>query len=121
METQKLGACSSVVAFMLALQPALAVDTMESVGAVKCGGRVKAYQIEFLASESAQLEASAKAMVKGAADTAPNGVTLSIDGKTCTNAVCAFQAKKGETYRFAAASRLPTVDDLCIVVARPLS
>ena len=109
-----------MVAFMLAVQqPALEVDTMESVGAVKCGGSVKAYQIEFLASESAQLEASAKAMVKGAADASPNAVTLSIDGKSCTNAVCGFQAKKGETYRFAAASGLRSVDDLCIVVARP--
>ncbi len=121
MEARKLRACSSVIAFMLTLQPALAVDTMESIGAVKCGGRVKSYQVEFLASEAAQLEASAKAMVKGAADIAPDAVTLSIDGKACTNAVCAFQAKKGETYRFAAASGLPRVDDLCIVVARPLS
>jgi hypothetical protein len=32
---------------------------------------------------------------------------------------CPFEAKKGQIYRFAAASGLPKLDNLCIVVARP--
>jgi hypothetical protein len=115
----RVGAILGPLALMLLHQPALAVDTMEAIGAEKCGGPVKSYQIEFLAPESASLEATAKAIVKGAPNLAPEAVTLSIDGKPCTNARCTFAAKKGETYKFAAASGLPRIDDLCIVVARP--
>ena len=97
----------------------LALDTMEAIGAERCGGRVKSYQIEFLAPEAATLEAKAKAIVRGATESAADAVTLSIDGRTCTNARCGFEAKKGQTYKFAAASGLPRIDDLCIVVARP--
>ncbi len=110
---------SIVAAFLFASQQALAIDTMESIGAVKCGGRVKSYAIEFLASESTALEATAKALVKGAPDIAPESVMLSIDGKPCSQGRCGFQAKKGETYKLTATSGLPRVDDLCIVVARP--
>ena len=41
------------------------------------------------------LEAKAKVVVKGTADI--GSVTLSLDGKDCTNGRCGFQAKKGET------------------------
>ena len=112
-------AWSSVAAIVLASQPVLAIDTMESIGAVKCGGRVKSYAVEFLASETTALEATAKAMVKGAPDISPGAVTLAIDGKPCPEGRCGFQAKKGETYKLTAASGLPKVDDLCVVVARP--
>ena len=112
-------AWSSVAALLLACHPALAIDTMESIGAVKCGGPVKSYAVEFLASETTAVEATAKAMVKGAPDINPGAVTLSIDGKPCSEGRCGFQAKKGETYKFAATSGLPRVDDLCVVVARP--
>ncbi len=115
----KVGAVSGVLAIFLSPHSANAIDTMESIGAEKCGGQVKSYEIEFLSPENATLEATAKVMVKGAAVLAPNAVTLSVDSKPCTNARCGFQAKKGETYRFAAMSRLPRLDDLCIVVARP--
>jgi hypothetical protein len=107
------------LAMMVSHNPALAIDTIEAIGAEKCGGAVKSYQIEFLAPDSASLEATAKAIVRGATDLAPEAVTLSIDGTLCTNARCGFQAKKGQTYKFAAASGLPRVDDLCIGVARP--
>ena len=80
---------------------------------------MKSYAIEFLASESTAVEATAKAMVKGAPDITPGSVTLSIDGKPCIDGRCGFQAKKGETYKLTAVSGVPSVDDLCIVVARP--
>ena len=113
------GSIRGALASMLFYKPAIAVDTMGAIGAEKCGGRIKSYQIEFLAPETAALEATAKAIVGGATDPAPEAVTLTIDGRMCTNARCGFQAKKGETYRLAAASGLARIDDLCIVVARP--
>src|SRR3954454_12296590 len=104
---------------MMSHNPALAIDTMEAIGAEKCGGPVKSYQIEFLAPDSASLEATAKAFVRGAPALSDEAVTLSIDGTLCTNARCGFQAKKGQSYKFAAASGLPRSDDLCIGVSRP--
>jgi hypothetical protein len=98
---------------------ASAAATMESIGAEKCGGRVTVFEVEFLAPDGAALEATAKALVRGAPSPAQDAVTLSIDGKPCTNARCLFQARKGETYKLAAATKLRTFEDLCIVVARP--
>ena len=68
---------------------------MESIGAEKCGGRVSGFEVEFLAPESAPLEA------------------------TATDARCAFQARKGETYKLAATTKLRVFEELCVVVARP--
>ena len=45
---------------------ALGATTMEMIGAEKCGGRVSAFEVEFLAPESAPVEATAKALVRGA-------------------------------------------------------
>jgi hypothetical protein len=45
------------VGFALA-GPAGAIDTIEAVGAQKCGGRVKSYAVEFLAPDNAELEAN---------------------------------------------------------------
>ena len=90
-----------------------------SIGAEKCGGRVTVFEVEFLAPDGAALEATAKALVRGAPSPAQDVVTLSIDGKPCTNARCLFQARKGETYKLAAATKLRAFEDLCIVVARP--
>ena len=78
---------------------------------------MRSYAIEFLAPENATLEAKAKVVVKGTADI--GSVTLSLDGKDCTNGRCGFQAKKGETYRLLAAARLSSLGELCIMVARP--
>ena len=119
MRATKAAARSSVAAVVFACQPALAVDVMESIGAVKCGGAVKSYAVEFLAPESTALEATSRVMVNGAPDVTPESVILSLDGKACSNARCSFQAKKGETYKLSAVSRAPKTEDLCIVVARP--
>ena len=110
-----------LVALALTSTPGLAnaAETIESIGAQRCGGKVASYEVEFLAPESAALEATAKALVKGLASPAPNAVSLSLDGKECANARCSFQARKGQTYKIAAAARLPMFDDLCVAVARP--
>jgi hypothetical protein len=110
---------AGVLTSMLAGPPAHALDTMESVGAEKCGGPARSYEIEFLAPDSASLEATAKVVVKGSTVPRADAVTLAMDGKECGDARCAFQAKKGQAYRFSAASRVPSFDELCIVVARP--
>src|SRR5215204_5913554 len=73
---------------------ASAAASMETIGAEKCGGRVPAFEVEFLAPDGAALEATAKALVRGAPSPAQDAVTLSIDGKPCTNARCLFQARK---------------------------
>jgi hypothetical protein len=98
---------------------ASAAAMMETIGAEKCGGRVTAFKVEFLAPDGAALEATAKALVRGAPSLAQNAVTLSIDGKPCADARCPFQARKGETYKLAAATKLRNFEELCIVVARP--
>ena len=48
-------------AFALIQQPAFSLDTMEFIGAEKCGRAAKAYDIEFLAPDNATLEAKVKA------------------------------------------------------------
>jgi hypothetical protein len=93
--------------------------SIETIGAEKCGGRVTAYEVEFLAPDSAALEATAKSVVDGLTSLTPGAVTLSLDGRECTDARCLFQARKGETYKLAATTKLRSVEQLCIVVARP--
>jgi hypothetical protein len=96
-----------------------AAATMESIGAEKCGGRVNAFEIEFLAPDNAAVEATAKALVNGSPSLAADVVTLSIDGRVCTDARCAFEARKGQTYKLAARTTLRQFQELCVVVARP--
>jgi hypothetical protein len=110
---------AGALAAMFAGETAHAIETIEAVGAEKCGGSVKSYEVEFLAPENASLAGTVKAIVDGRSVAAPNAASLSIDGRECANARCPFEAKKGQTYRFAAASGLPRLDNLCIVVARP--
>ena len=109
---------AAAAAFIM-IQPANAIDTMESIGAEKCGRAAKAYEIDFLAPDNATVEAKAKAVVKGAPDARPDAATLSLDGKECTNSRCGFEAKKGQTYRLSAKTGMTSLDELCIVVARP--
>jgi len=97
--------------------PAGAVDLIGAVGAQKCGGRVGSYTVEFLAPENAELEASAKAVVRDIEASHP--VRLSLDGRRCTDARCRFRASKGKTYRLVAESTPVTFDHLCVVIARP--
>src|SRR5215208_2089038 len=94
-----------------------AVDLIQAVGALKCGGRVKSYAVEFLAPDTEPLDASAKAVVRDLE--ADRHVRLSLDGRPCTDARCSFRASKGQTYRFVAESEPVTFDHLCIVVSRP--
>jgi hypothetical protein len=98
--------------------PAGAVDTIEALGAERCGGKVKSYAVDFLAPEDAQLEASTKTM-SGGADLQRDTTHLSLDGKACTDARCPFRATKGQTYKLKAESDTVNFDNLCIVVARP--
>ena len=116
-EAMRVGALS--LALFVAAGGAGAAATMESIGAEKCGGRVSGFEVEFLAPESAPLEATAKALVRGAPSPTQDAVTLSLDGKPCTDARCAFQARKGETYKLAATTKLRSFEELCVVVARP--
>jgi hypothetical protein len=94
-----------------------AVDLIHAVGALKCGGRVKSYAVEFLAPENAELEASAKAVVRDVE--ADRQVRLSLDGRPCNEARCSFRASKGQTYRLVAESEPITFDQLCVVISRP--
>ena len=108
------------LAVLLVGDLATAATTIESIGAESCGGRVGVFDVEFLAPDAATLEASAKAVLKGGSPSPDqNAISLSIDGKPCTDARCVFQARKGQTYKFAAATKLRAFEDLCIVVARP--
>jgi hypothetical protein len=108
-----------VAAALVCTAASAQAQTMESIGAEKCGGSVKSFEIEFLAPENASVAGTAKVLVNGLAATQPNATALSIDGRPCTNARCPFEAKKGQTYKLTAISELPRVDQLCIVVARP--
>jgi len=45
---------------------ASAAAMMETIGAEKCGGRITAFEVEFLAPDGAALEATAKVLVRGA-------------------------------------------------------
>ena len=96
-----------------------AVDSIEAVGAEKCGGKVNTYEVEFLAPESTQVEATAKAGEGGATDPHRDTASLSLDGQPCRNAKCSFHAHKGQTYRLVAQSAVEDHDELCISVTRP--
>jgi hypothetical protein len=110
---------AAAAAFIIIQQPGYAIDTMESIGAEKCSRAAKAYDIDFLAPNNATVEAKAKAVIKGTTDARPDATTLSLDGKNCTNGRCGFEAKKGQTYRLSAKTSITSLDELCIVVARP--
>ena len=56
------------LAAVLLASPVHAADSIEAVGAEKCGGKVNTYEVEFLAPESTQVEATAKAGKGGATD-----------------------------------------------------
>jgi hypothetical protein len=99
--------------------PGHAAEQIEAIGAEKCAGRAQAHEVAFLAPDSATVEAIAKVLRRGVALSDPGVATLSIDGKPCTEGRCAFQAKKGETYRLRATTSVRDANDLCIAVTRP--
>ena len=105
--------------FALILTYGPAIETIEAVGAERCGGSAKAFEVDFLAPDNASLAGTAKAIVNGLAATTPDAARLSIDGRGCTSGRCPFEAKKGQTYRLAASSELPRIENLCVVLARP--
>ncbi len=107
------------LAAVLLAGPVHAVDTIVAVGAEKCGGKVNTYEVEFLAPESTQVEATAKAGKGGATDPHRDTASLTLDGQPCRNAECNFHANKGQTYRLAAQSAVADHDELCISVTRP--
>ena len=109
----------AILAAVLLAGPAHAADSIEAVGAERCGGKVKTYEVEFLAPESAQVEATAKAGRGGATDPHRDTASLTLDGQPCRNAKCVFRANKGQTYRLVAQSAVENHDELCISVARP--
>ena len=98
--------------------PAFAAEAIEAVGAEKCGGAVKSYAVDFLAPEDRQVEARAK-VLRGGAEDARSTPALSVDGKPCSDARCAFRAIKGQTYKLSAESTAQNLENLCISVTRP--
>src|SRR6185436_4528330 len=52
MRARRTQLIAGALGYALAWPSAYAIDTMESVGAEKCGGPAKAYEIEFLAPDS---------------------------------------------------------------------
>ncbi len=108
----------AIASFGLVLaSPASAIDLIEAVGALRCGGRIKSYAVDFLAPDSEPLEASAKALVRDLEVDYP--VRLSLDGRSCAQARCSFRANKGQTYRFVVGRDRVTFDQLCLVISRP--
>jgi hypothetical protein len=118
--TDRGSALVAVVALLIFADAVRAAPaTLETIGAEKCGGRVNSYQVAFLSPDTTALEATAKVVVGGLTSDASNAATLSLNGKTCSGARCAFQARKGETYEIAVKTKLRRFEQLCIVVARP--
>jgi hypothetical protein len=109
----------TILAAVLLAGPVQAADSIEAVGAEKCGGKVNTYEVEFLAPENTQVEATAKAGKSGATDPRRDTASLSLDGQPCRNAKCSFHANKGQTYRLVAQSAVADHDELCISVTRP--
>ncbi len=96
-----------------------AAGEIQAIGAEKCAGSAKTHEVQFLAPESASVEATAKVLRNGVAVLSSEAVTLSVNGTPCKDGRCAFQAKKGETYRLSASTAVPKANDLCIAVTRP--
>ena len=103
------------LAAVLLASPVHAADSIEAVGAERCGGKVNTYEVEFLAPESTQVEAGKG----GATDPHRETASLALDGQPCRNAKCSFHANKGHTYRLVAQSTVADHDELCISVTRP--
>ena len=108
----------ALVITLLSAAPSIAAEMIEDLGGEKCAGAVAAYAVEFLAPESADVEARVKALVGGTENASRNAAALSLDGKDCAGGRCAFRAAKGQTYKLAASSSGPKVEALCISVSR---
>ena len=103
---------------MLFATAARAAETMEAIGAQRCGGSAPSLTVEFLAPETAMLIADAKVIDAAGREsrTPPN---LSLDGRACSGGQCDFRARKGQTYTLAATRQPRSPGKLCISVVRP--
>jgi len=99
--------------------PAFGAETIEAIGGEKCGKTSKAYAVEFLAPEDAQVEARGKGMLASSEEIRPDTIGIFLDGKPCPTGRCAFRATKGQTYKLSAESTTQRVDTLCVSVSRP--
>ena len=109
---------AGISAYLL-LAPAHAAETIEAIGAEKCGGGQSAYAVDFLAPDDASLEARAKARVGSRDSPYQELQTLSLDGRPCPEGRCSFQAKKGQTYKIVAEPQGPRGNEVCVSVGRP--
>ena len=106
----------SAAIMCLVASPAFAAETIEAFGAERCSKASKGYAVDFLAPETAGVEARAKGILGTGAEAKTIG--LSVDGKPCPAGRCAFRATKGQTYKFTAESPTEKVDSVCISVSR---
>jgi hypothetical protein len=109
----------SAAVICLAASPALGAETIEAIGGEKCGRTSKAYAVDFLAPEDAQVEARGKGMLGNSEEAKADTIGISLDGKPCPTGRCAFRATKGQTYKLNAESTTQKLDSLCISVSRP--
>src|SRR5215208_5143693 len=101
----------------LFVSPVFAAEAIEASGGEKCGRATKAYTVEFLAPEDAQVQAQGKTLIDG--KQGPDTPGLSLDGKPCPEGRCAFRATKGQTYKLTVQSPARGVNEVCVSVARP--
>src|SRR5215204_5079086 len=97
----------------LIASPAFGAETIEAIGGEKCGRASKAYAVEFLAPEDAQVEARGKGMLGSSEEARPDTMGISLDGKPCPTGRCTFRATKGQTYKLTAESTTQKVESLC--------
>ena len=103
---------------MLFATAARAAETMEAIGAQRCGGSAPSLTVEFLAPETALLLVDAK-IIDAAGRESRTPPALSLDGRSCSNGQCDFRARKGQTYTLAATRQARSPGKLCISVVRP--
>jgi hypothetical protein len=72
--------------------PVSAAELIEAIGGEKCAKLPKPYTVEFLAPESADLQANAKVMIGGLEDLERLPPALTLDGTPCLNGRCTFRA-----------------------------
>ena len=106
----------SAAIMCLVVSPGFAAETIEALGTERCSKASKGYAVDFLAPETAAVEARAKGILGSGAEGKTIG--LSVDGKPCLMGRCAFRATKGQTYKFTAESPTEKVDSVCISVSR---
>jgi hypothetical protein len=82
-----LAATAGTFALILTGDTAQAIETIEAVGAERCGGSVKAFEVEFLAPDTASMAGEAKAIVNGLAASPLPHACQSMGGSARVDAV----------------------------------